>query len=42
MLADTLVACAFGPAGRRTSGELVLKDDSGRILPLSVYTRLER
>lgn len=42
MLADTLVACAFGPAGRRTSGELVLRDDFGRILPLSVYTRLER
>ncbi len=42
MLADTLVACAFGPAGRRTSGELVLQDDFGRILPLSVYTRLER
>lgn len=42
MLADTLVACAFGPAGRRTSGELVLKDGFGRVLPLSVYTRLER
>lgn len=42
MLADTLVACAFGPAGRRASGELVLRDDFGRILPLSVYTRLER
>lgn len=42
MLADTLVACAFGPAGRRTSGELVLKDSFGRVLPLSVYTRLER
>ncbi|HIR62375.1 MAG TPA: class I SAM-dependent methyltransferase [Candidatus Coprenecus avistercoris] len=42
MLADTLVACAFGPAGRRTSGELVLRDDFDRILPLSVYTRLER
>ena len=27
---------------RRTSGELVLRDDFGRILPLSVYTRLER
>ena len=25
MLADTLVACAFGSAGRRTSGELVLR-----------------
>lgn len=42
MLADTLVACAFGSAGRRTSGELVLRDDFGRILPLSVCTRLER
>ena len=42
MLADTLVACAFGSAGRRTSGELVLRDDFGRILPLSVCIRLER
>ncbi len=42
MLADTLVACTFGPAGRRTSGELVLRDSFGRVLPLSVYTRLER
>ena len=38
----SLVACAFGSAGRRTSGELVLRDDFGRILPLSVCTRLER
>lgn len=42
MLADTLVACAFGTSGRRTSGELVLRDSFGRVLPLSVYTRLER
>ncbi len=39
---SSLVACAFGSAGRRTSGELVLRDDFGRILPLSVCTRLER
>ena len=39
---SSLVACAFGSAGRRTSGELVLRDDFGRILPLSVCIRLER
>ena len=39
---SSLVACAFGSAGRRTSGELVLRDDFGRILPLSVGIRLER
>lgn len=42
MLSDTMVACTFGSAGRRTSGELVLEDRAGRILPLSVFTRLER
>lgn len=42
MLSDTVVACTFGPAGRRTSGELVLEDRAGRVLPLSVFTRLER
>ncbi len=42
MLSDTLVGCAFGPAGNRTSGELVLEDSFGKVLPLSVYTRLER
>lgn len=42
MLSDTLVGCAFGKAGNRTSGELVLEDKAGRILPLSVFTRLER
>lgn len=42
MLSDTLVACAFGPAGNRTSGELVLVDSFDKVLPLSVYTRLER
>ncbi len=42
MLSDTIVGCAFGPAGTRTSGELVLEDSYGKVLPLSVYTRLER
>lgn len=42
MLSDTLVACAFGKGGKRTSGELILKDSFGRALPLSVFTRLER
>lgn len=42
MLSDTMVACTFGPAGRRVSGELVLEDRAGRVLPLSVFTRLER
>ncbi|MFA7116297.1 MAG: class I SAM-dependent methyltransferase [Bacteroidales bacterium] len=42
MLADTLVKCAFGDKGQRTSGELMITDDLGRNLPLSVFTRLER
>lgn len=42
MLADTLVSCACGKAGRRSSGELLLTDSFGRALPLSVFTRLER
>jgi len=42
MLADTLASCAFGSAGRRVSGELLLKDKYGRALPLSVFTRLVR
>lgn len=42
MLADTLTGCAFGNAGRRVSGELLLKDRFGRMLPLSVFTRLVR
>lgn len=42
MLADTLTGCAFGPSGVRESGELMLKDDFGRALPLSVFTRLQR
>lgn len=42
MLSDTLVGCAFGSKGTRTSGELILNDDFGRALPLSVFTRLER
>lgn len=42
MLADTLVKCSFSDGGNRTSGELLLKDDFGRALPLSVFTRLER
>lgn len=42
MLADTLVKCAFGDGGKRISGELMLNDNFGRSLPLSVFTRLER
>lgn len=42
MLADTLVKCACGESGRRISGELILQDNFGRCLPLSVFTRLER
>lgn len=42
MLSDTLVKCAFGDGGKRISGELLLNDDFGRALPLSVFTRLER
>lgn len=42
MLADTLVKCAYGESGRRISGELILQDNFGRCLPLSVFTRLER
>lgn len=42
MLADTLVKCAFGDSGERMSGELMLKDNYGRALPLSVFTRLIR
>ncbi|MBQ0006977.1 MAG: class I SAM-dependent methyltransferase [Alistipes sp.] len=42
MLADTLTGCAFGSSGRRVSGELLLKDRFGRMLPLSVFTRLVR
>jgi len=42
MLADTLTGCAFGSAGRRVSGELLLNDRFGRALPLSVFTRLVR
>lgn len=42
MLADTLVKCSFGDAGERISGELMLKDNYGRALPLSVFTRLVR
>ncbi len=40
MLSDTLVKCAFGDKGERTSGELLLNDRYGRSLPLSVFTRL--
>lgn len=41
MLSDTLVKCAMGDKGSRTSGELLLNDNFGRALPLSVFTRLE-
>lgn len=39
MLADTLVKCAFGDAGERICGELILNDSFGRALPLSVFVR---
>jgi len=40
MLADTLTKVAMGDKGERISGELILKDNFGRSLPLSVFTRL--
>ncbi len=42
MLSDTLTRCAFGTSGERISGELLLKDSFGKVLPLSVFTRLIR
>ena len=45
MLGETLVREAFGihaaPA-EIESGELALKDKSGKILPLSIFVRLKR
>jgi len=40
MLADTLTKVSMGDKGERISGELILKDNFGRALPLSVFTRL--
>ncbi|MCF0165592.1 MAG: class I SAM-dependent methyltransferase [Bacteroidales bacterium] len=42
MLADSLVAAAFGTSGERSCGELMLTDRAGRNLPLSVFSRLIR
>ncbi|MBR6269177.1 MAG: class I SAM-dependent methyltransferase [Bacteroidales bacterium] len=42
VLAETLVRCAFGPAGELECGESVLRDKFGKSLPLSVFARLRR
>ncbi len=42
MLADTLVKTTFGNSGLRECGELMLKDNFDRALPLSVFVRLTR
>lgn len=42
VLAETLVRCAFGPAGELECGESVLRDKFGKALPLSVFARLRR
>ena len=42
VLAETLVRCAFGPAGELECGESVLRDKFGKALPLSVFARLKR
>ena len=42
VLAETLVRCAFGPAGQLECGESVLRDKFGKALPLSVFARLKR
>ena len=42
VLAETLVRCAFGPAGQLECGESVLRDKLGKALPLSVFARLKR
>ncbi|MBO4570939.1 MAG: class I SAM-dependent methyltransferase [Bacteroidales bacterium] len=42
VLAETLVRCAFGPEGELQCGESVLRDNFGKSLPLSVFTRLKR
>ena len=43
VLADTLVRSAFGKNFKKLDyGELVLRDNSGKALPLSVFSRLER
>ncbi len=43
VLADTLVRSAFGENFKNLDyGELVLRDNSGKALPLSVFSRLER
>lgn len=44
MLGETLVRQAFRPDGNATleSGELALKDQYGKVLPLSIFVRLRR
>ena len=41
-LGETLVREAFGVTEGLTSGELALNDRFGKVLPLSIYVRLER
>ena len=42
VLADTLARQAFGAGGNSSFGELMLEDQAGRRLPLSVFARMER
>jgi 23S rRNA (cytosine1962-C5)-methyltransferase len=42
LVADTVVAAAFGNTGAREFGELFLQDKFGKRLPLSVFTRFKR
>jgi len=41
LLADTLAKASFPANGNYTFGELYLKDDYGKRLPLSVFSRME-
>lgn len=42
VLADTLIRSTMGPSVSLDYGELVLRDQAGRNLPLSVFSRLKR
>jgi 23S rRNA (cytosine1962-C5)-methyltransferase len=42
VVCDTLVSSVFGHPAQRESGELVLKDSFGKLLPVSVFTRFAR
>ena len=42
VLADTLAKSAFGHYGASSFGELMLEDNFGKRLPLSVFARIER